>query len=76
MEGRTMKKLVVTTAYLLSDEEKENLKKQLFDTFGEASVEYHADEDIVGGIIVFDGNTVYDGSIKGKLKRAKDALKN
>lgn len=70
-----MKKLVVTTAYALSDEENEKLHKQLLDTFGEATVECHVDEDIIGGIIVFDGNTVYDGSIRGKLKRASDALK-
>ena len=70
-----MKKLVVTTSYLLTDEEKDELKQKLVSTFGEAEIEYHADEDILGGIIVFDGNSVYDGSVRGKLKRASQLLK-
>lgn len=70
-----MKRLVVTTSYALTDKEKEELKVRLFSTFGSSEVEFHVDEAILGGIIVFDGNAVYDGSIRGKLKRAADALK-
>lgn len=70
-----MNRLVVTTSYELSDREKENLKVKLFSTFGEREVEFHVDEALLGGIIVFDGNAVYDGSVRGKLKRAADALK-
>ena len=70
-----MKKLVVTTSFILNDEEKEALKEQLFATFGSSEIEYHADEAIIGGIIVFDGDAVYDGSVRGKLKRFEQALK-
>ena len=70
-----MKKLVVTTSYFLSDSEKLSLKDKLSATFDFSDVEFLVDESILGGIVVFDGNTVYDGSIKGKLKRASEALK-
>lgn len=70
-----MKKLVVTLSYTPNEQELARLKEQLFRTFGEAEIEYHTDEEMLGGIIVFDGENVYDGSIRGRLKRASQALK-
>lgn len=36
--------------------------------------EYLVDDSIIGGLIVFDGKTVYDGSVKTKLENLKERL--
>ena len=70
-----MKKLIATLAHALNDEEKSSLSAKLMSSFGESEIEFHVDEAIIGGIVVFDGDSVYDGSIKGMLDRAAVALK-
>ena len=70
-----MKKLVVTTSIEFSEEEKGSLKTKLFEVFGPSEVVFGVDEELLGGIIVFDGDSVYDASIKGKLARIGEALK-
>ncbi len=70
-----MKKLVVTLAYQYSPEEEQALREKLIACFGEREIEYHVDEEIIGGIIVFDGDTVYDGTIRSKLRSVESLLK-
>ena len=70
-----MKKLVVTTAMKFEGEEKLDLEKKLLQTFGSSEIEYHVDEELLGGVIVFDGATVYDGSLKTKLETISNVLK-
>ncbi len=38
---------------------------------GCSSVEYTIDGKIIGGIIVYIGDTVYDGSVKSRLEEMK-----
>lgn len=70
-----MKKLVVTLPYQYSAEEEQTLRGKLIACFGEREIEYHVDEEIIGGIIVFDGDTVYDGTIRSKLRSVESLLK-
>lgn len=56
-------------------EEKLDLEKKLLQTFGSSEIEYHVDEELLGGVIVFDGATVYDGSLKTKLETISNVLK-
>lgn len=70
-----MKKLVVTASKQFSEEEKTAIEQKLFKAFGEGIVEYHVDEELLGGIIVYDGESVYDGSLRHKLQKISDLLK-
>ncbi len=70
-----MKKLVVTTAIKFDDNEKAEFENRLTAVFGPSEAEYHVDEELLGGVIIFDGSTVYDGSIKNKLERISKVLK-
>lgn len=70
-----MKKLVVTTAIKFENQDKCELENKLTKTFGSCEIEYHVDEELLGGVIIFDGTTVYDGSLKTKLEKISDALK-
>lgn len=70
-----MKKLVVTASKQFSEEEKTAIEQKLFKAFGEGIVEYHVDEELLGGIIVYDGENVYDGSLRHKLQKISDLLK-
>lgn len=56
-------------------EEKREFESKLLKTFGEAEIEYHVDEELLGGVIVFDGATVFDGSLKTKLETISNVLK-
>lgn len=70
-----MKKLVVTTAIRFEGKDKEELETKLTKVFGASEIEYHVDEELLGGVIVFDGSSVYDGSLKTKLERISNVLK-
>lgn len=70
-----MKKLVVTTAIKFEGKDKVELEEKLTKVFGLSEIEYHVDEELLGGVIVFDGSSVYDGSLKTKLERISNVLK-
>lgn len=72
-----MTQLTVTTARKLTDEQ----QKAVLEAFakkhgGEVTAKFLIDEDLVGGIIVFDGDRVYDGSVKTKLESIKGEMAN
>lgn len=70
-----MKKIVVTTASKFDSEYQCEFERKLKKTFGSCEIEYHVDEELLGGVIVFDGATLYDGSLKTKLETISKALK-
>ena len=41
---------------------------------GAAKIVYETDENIIGGIIIQIGDTVYDGSLRGRLDKIKENL--
>ncbi|NLT18788.1 MAG: F0F1 ATP synthase subunit delta [Firmicutes bacterium ADurb.Bin080] len=67
-----MRKLTITTSKELSLEKKADIEGKLRKKYGEILTIYRVDEAIVGGIIVFDGEIAYDGSIKTQLSKLKE----
>ena len=70
-----MNKITVTSAIPLSDTQKERLEKNFTVKYGEFTVKYVLDDAIISGIIVFDGEKVFDGSVSGRLERLRENLK-
>ncbi|WCK54346.1 F0F1 ATP synthase subunit delta [Aneurinibacillus sp. Ricciae_BoGa-3] len=75
-ETRGLADAIVTTAKPLTEEE----IKQLADSFGQKlnktlRVTTVVDPTILGGVVVRIGNRLYDGSIKGKLDRFTQQIK-
>lgn len=65
----------VSSATELSEAERQALRAR----FGElmhkqAEVEFHLDEQLIGGIVAQVGSTVYDGSLRGRLERIREQL--
>jgi F-type H+-transporting ATPase subunit delta len=67
-----MRKLTITTSRELSTEKKAEIEGKLAKKYGKIQTIYRIDEAIVGGIIIFDGEIAYDGSIKTQLAKLKD----
>jgi F-type H+-transporting ATPase subunit delta len=65
----------IVTARELSGEEREMLVAQVGKLAG-ARIEpnFKLDNSILGGTVVRIGSTVYDGSVRGRLERLKEAL--
>jgi|TARA_B110000495_G_scaffold202002_1_gene220840 F-type H+-transporting ATPase subunit delta len=82
MSGRVQ--AVVTSASPMGGEAVERITKQLSETLGKnVSLQVLVDPEILGGIVVRVGDTVYDGSVMNQLaqvrsravKRASDAIR-
>ena len=70
-----MIKLTITTSMEISDEEKAKIEKVFAKKYNEEIYPvYLIDDAIIGGIIVFDGEKVYDGSIRNQLNRLNNSL--
>lgn len=70
-----MKTLRVVSAQPLSDESRKKIENSFKKKMGEAQFAYEVDAALIGGIKVFDGSVVYDGSIQGKLEQIKHSLR-
>lgn len=69
-----MNKITITTSIELSKEEKENIVTRLKKKYGEAEYIFHVDYELIGGIIIFDGEKVFDGSLRTQLKTFREKL--
>lgn len=70
------KRVQVTSATELSDEQKERIRQQLaeklpFDPIIESSV----DPSLIGGIVIRVGDTVYDSSVKTRMKQLRERMR-
>jgi ATP synthase F1 delta subunit len=74
MNGVTMTKLTITTSVELSDQEKQELENKLAKKYEKFKTEYYIDDELIGGIIIFDGDKVYDGSIRNQLERMREQI--
>ncbi len=72
MEKKT--KLTITTSRELSDQKKAEIEAKLQKKYGDFEAIYRIDKGIVGGIIIFDGQIAYDGSLKTQLTKLKDKM--
>lgn len=59
----------------LSPEEKSALERQIVALTGKKiQARYETEKNILGGAIVKVGSTIYDGSVRGQLRRIKEQL--
>ena len=67
-----MNRYTVTTAKPLSAEQQERIRNIFCEKTGEdISVSFLVNDDLIGGMTIFDGERLYDGSIKFRLERMK-----
>jgi F-type H+-transporting ATPase subunit delta len=65
----------ITTARELSKQERDTLAAEVGKLAGgKVDASFKLDKSILGGAVVRIGSTVYDGSVKGRLQRLKEAL--
>jgi F-type H+-transporting ATPase subunit delta len=65
----------ITSARALGDPEKREFEAQIGRLTGKkVRARYEQDASLLGGAVVRLGSTIYDGSVKGQLKRLKEAL--
>lgn len=67
---------VVYTVKPLTDEEKEMISKTFAKKIGKntLTIENKIDESLIGGLKLHVGDTIFDGSVKGKLARLEREL--
>ena len=67
----------VTSSKPLTEDEKNNLADKFGKLLGKTvRVTSSVNPDLLGGVTVRIGDTLYDGSLKGKLDRLDKALRN
>lgn len=67
----------VSSARALTAAEKKSLEQRLADVTGKTvRATYAEDSALLGGAVVRIGSTVYDGSVRGQLRRIKEDLVN
>ncbi|MDZ4785264.1 MAG: F0F1 ATP synthase subunit delta [bacterium] len=67
--------LEITSAFLLSADEKAEYEDKIKKDFGSlAKVEWKVDASIIGGMVIKSGDRLIDSSIKGSLERATNQL--
>ena len=65
----------VISAYQMSDSQSEALRTSLHKKFDkEISIESRVDQSLIGGAIIRAGDTVIDGSVRGKLTKLAETL--
>lgn len=66
---------VVNSARELTQEEKQALERQLAQVTGKkVRASYSRDAGLLGGVMVRVGSTIYDGSVRGQLRRIRDQI--
>lgn len=68
-----MKKFIIKSAKELTIEQKDKLEKQLSKKNNEKAEFKYIIDDIVGGIVIFDGEKMIDGSMSKELGALKDS---
>ncbi|KPQ25843.1 MAG: ATP synthase F1, delta subunit [Halomonas sp. HL-48] len=67
--------VMVTSAYKLDSKQKTKLKNALKKRLNrEISITTQVDKTLIGGVILRAGDTVIDGSVRGRLNRLSEAL--
>lgn len=70
------KRVQVTSAVELSDDSRENIRRQLAEKLPfEPILEVKVDPTLMGGVVIRVGDTVYDSSIKSRMKQLRERLR-
>ncbi len=76
-EVKKLLALEVSSAFALSDTEKNAILSQVQKDFGGlASISWLTDKNLIGGMRVKAGDRMLDGSVRGSLDRVKNVLLN
>ncbi len=70
-----MTELTVTSRSPLSEARRVAIENEFGKKYGEFTVKYVIDDALIGGLIVFDGEKVYNGSVSGRLEALRRAVK-
>ena len=74
-ERRGIRSVEILTARELSEKDRKGLVAGVGKLAGaEIQASFKLDKSILGGTVVRIGSTVYDGSVRGRLERLKEAL--
>jgi F-type H+-transporting ATPase subunit delta len=74
-ERRGIRSVEILTARELNEKDRKGLVAGVGKLAGgEIQASFKLDKSILGGTVVRIGSTVYDGSVRGRLERLKDAL--
>ncbi|HWB03262.1 MAG TPA: F0F1 ATP synthase subunit delta [Verrucomicrobiales bacterium] len=66
---------IVESAATLSNEECDEIRAQLQEAHGkDLTAEFHLNPDLIGGMRVKIGSTVWDGSVKSRLDNLRSSL--
>ncbi len=75
-ESTGHRRVIIRTARALTDETRNSTTARLRDTFGfEPILEEQIDEALLGGIIIQVDDTVYDSSLRTRLKQLRGSLR-
>lgn len=70
-----MNRIEVLTSESIDSNDKKKIEKLFSEKYGDDyEVYYKVNQEIIGGIIIKDGDRIYDGSIKSQLKKIKRSL--
>ena len=68
--------VLVTSAYPMSDNDKDVLQKSLSESFGKkVKISVEEDSSLIGGIVIRAGDKVIDGSLSGQIQQLAKQLK-
>jgi F-type H+-transporting ATPase subunit delta len=74
-ERQGIRSVEIVTAHELSEKDRTGLMAGVGKLAGaEIQASFKLDKSILGGTVVRIGSTVYDGSVRGRLERLKEAL--
>ena len=74
-ESQQLLKVHVTSAYVLKPAQEKNIADALKARFGrEITITTEKDPELIGGIHIRAGDTVIDGSVRGRLKQLANEL--
>lgn len=69
------KRITITTSTELRKEKKAEIVQRLEKKYGDANYVFHVDYELIGGIMIFDGEKIYDGSLRGQLNTFREKIK-
>lgn len=65
------RKIHITTAMPLSKGMHATVEQWVAARYTDCEMVWHIDESLLGGIVIFDGDRVFDGSLRSKLDKLK-----
>lgn len=70
-----MTELTVTSHKPLSRAKRTEIETEFAAKYGDVAVKYVVNDAILGGLVIFDGDKVCDGSVSGRLSEIREAVR-